>query len=181
MLEEARGALVMAATENNTEERQGMSGLLTGQVIVGRCEEQGKRGDGGVEREPRYRMEEVMPVPQPKQESSGTHAGGRGGGGGGSGGENLNRRTVKVVIDVPAMMPAAGAMAPDGGQGASGSSPKGLRPLDFELDMEPRLLRLRVPEVYRLSLDLPFSIDADGVTARFSKKRATLTVTAQEM
>lgn len=50
-----------------------------------------------------------------------------------------------------------------------------------ELDVAPRTLDLKVPGVYRLHLDMPFPVDADRITAKFRKKKATLTVSAHEL
>lgn len=51
---------------------------------------------------------------------------------------------------------------------------------EFQLDVASGRLDLRVPGLYRLSVGMPFPIDADGARAKFSKKRATLTIFCQE-
>lgn len=51
---------------------------------------------------------------------------------------------------------------------------------EFELDVTSKILELRVPGLYKLVLEMPFSIDADGVVARFSKLRAGLCIIAWE-
>lgn len=71
-----------------------------------------------------------------------------------------------------------------GNGGEGGGSQRGRRMKaslqDVELDVLPRSLDVRVPGVYRLRLQLPFAVDADDITAKFRKTRATLTVSAKE-
>lgn len=78
-----------------------------------------------------------------------------------------SKRRMVVVIDLPAMAQVR----------ASGAKTNSL---SFELDVASRTLDLRVPSVYKLSLGLPLRIDPDLATAKFSKKRAALTISAPE-
>lgn len=63
---------------------------------------------------------------------------------------------------------------------SSGSGRRRPTSSDIELDVSRGTLALKVPGVYRLSLALPFPVDADSVIAKFSKLHATLTVSARE-
>lgn len=149
----------------------------------------GKRTTPVEEVEPTYRVEEI-----PRQDAT-AGTGARGGtpssvnvGSGQNDGANLRR--LVVVIDLPAMVPGAGrgGGSQHSGGGRHGAEGEGLRKTAsgadgtacFELDVAPCTLDLRVPGLYKLSLDLPFAVDADLVTAKFSRKRAALTVSAPE-
>eukprot|EP00903_Cladosiphon_okamuranus_P021435 g19703.t1 len=127
------------------------------------------------ESEPTYRVEEVAPP-------SADH-GGRGGG-------EKRKRAFVVTIELPDLI-GGNAEASEGVNGADGSGnsgggsrrtekAKGPSLSDFELDVLPAVLELRVPGKYRLRLEMPCIVDDETVSAKFNKSRAVLKVSVQE-
>lgn len=150
------------------------------------------------EREPVYRVEEV---PRPSDNHGG---GGSGGGGGGRGGKRAFVVTIKLPdliegdaegrLEGPAgSQQAAGRAERDkesgktntdsnngsgGGRRRTGKKAPSLS--DFELDVLPTVLQLRIPGKYRLRLEMPCAVDDENVSAKFNKSRAVLKVSVQE-
>lgn len=141
------------------------------------------------ERQPAYRVEEV---PRPPVN-------------GGSGGGRKGKRAFVVTIDLPDLIDGGDAEGkrrePAGSQEAGGAeggdestkrsadSSKGddrgrqgkVSSLsDFELDVLPRVLELKVPGKYHLRLDMPCIVEDENVTAKFNKSRAVLKVSVHE-
>lgn len=127
------------------------------------------------ESEPMYRVEEVAsPSADP----------GHGGGG------RERKRAFVVTIELPGLTGgntegSEGAMSADSssssgdGKRRTGKA-KGPSLSDFELDVLPEVLQLRIPRKYRLRLEMPCVVDDENVSAKFNKSRAVLKVSMQE-
>lgn len=151
-------------------------------------------GREGIEREPPYRMEVVpadpttvngkrrvivvIEVPEAvngraeEPPKGGKNPGNRGGGSEDADEKGTEQRSRDSI--------AGDAACSDSSREAASS--KNARDIasEFELDVTSKVLELRVPGLYKLVLEMPFTIDADGVVARFSKLRAGLCITAWE-
>ena len=134
------------------------------------------------EREPAYTIEEHVLSPSGESGSLGGHCDE-------GWGTRDPKRGVVVVVHLPELTSAdpirgeigSGAGTGHGGRGSGGRG-KGRKfsMRDVELDVLSEALDMRVPGVYRLHLQLPFSVNKDGVTAKISRAKATLTISARE-
>lgn len=129
------------------------------------------------EREPVYRIEELV-----ARTAEDTRSGSDNGGGG-----RNAKRAFQVTIDLPEMKESAGSKQGKLAGGAisnpsSGTAGKRTGPSmsDIELDVSPAFLQLNVPGKYQLRLEMPCVVDEDSVTAKFSKSQAVLKVLIRE-
>ncbi|CBJ29318.1 conserved unknown protein [Ectocarpus siliculosus] len=129
------------------------------------------------EREPVYRIEELV-----SRTSEDARSGSDNGGGG-----RKAKRAFQVTIDLPEMKESAGTKQGKQAGGttstrSSGTAGKRTGPSlsDVELDVSPAFLQLNVPGKYQLRLEMPCVVDEDSVTAKFSKSQAVLKVSIRE-
>ncbi|CAM9835921.1 unnamed protein product, partial [Ectocarpus sp. 13 AM-2016] len=129
------------------------------------------------EREPAYRIEELV-----SRTSEDPRSGSDDGGGGGKA-----KRAFQVTIDLPETEESAGSKQGKQAGGttntrSSGTAGKRTGPSlsDVELDVSPAFLQLNVPGKYQLRLEMPCVVDEDSVTAKFSKSQAVLKVSIRE-
>lgn len=123
------------------------------------------------ESEPVYRVEEVFISPSAN--------------GGGAG--RKGKRAFVVTVELPDLIEGDAEGSNEGAESADSSISGGWRRKgkgpslsDFELDVLPTVLQLKIPGKYQLRLEMPCTVDDENVTAKFNKSRAVLKVSMQE-
>lgn len=146
---------------------------MPGNAAAGKAREVTSPNPCREEREPTYTIEECV-LPQSGDKSNEA-----------AGPITRDRRQgVVVVVNLPDIASAdrqwkeGTDTGSDRGHSSRRSQRRKFSLIDVELDVFSDSLAMRIPGLYRLHIHLPFPVDNDDVTAKFSKARSTLTISA---